>query len=255
MMNTPKDLFRTSTMPLTFVAATTSTLAGLISDGLLAWRFYVVFGRQRWAFWAPTVAIIVNTLLGLSGDFELLGYYHNPQRYTTFFQLDTFKINAAWGWFTFSINTALSGGIIGRIIYISQNATRNSAARPYSSGYYATAVAAIIESALITWVGLLLYGIASLAPTGAITTAWNIGFVMVCIIPIFFGISQCLITARLGFANEQETRESKHAILGLPSSQNSKGSAEEMAISVRKETVDDSESSVIGILGAIGEKV
>ncbi|KAI0690065.1 hypothetical protein BC835DRAFT_1418074 [Cytidiella melzeri] len=30
----------------------------------------------------------------------------------------------------------------------------------------------------------------------------NIGFVMICIIPIFFGISQCLITARLGITRE-----------------------------------------------------
>lgn len=74
-----------------------------------------------------------------------------------------------------------------------------------SSGNYSTLVAAIVESGFVTWVGLLLYGVASIAPTGHITvnphnhrvffhdltdivsqTRLNVGFVMECIIPIFF---------------------------------------------------------------------
>ena len=62
---------------------------------------------------------------------------------------------------------------------------------------------AIIESALVTWVGILIYEISSLAPTGHITvrtmrlqlrgiliegaqTDLNVGYVMLQIIPIFF---------------------------------------------------------------------
>ncbi|KAI0093962.1 hypothetical protein BDY19DRAFT_288825 [Irpex rosettiformis] len=251
MINPPSSIVSRSTMPLSSIAATMSTIAGFISDGLLARGFYVVYGRRRWAFWLPTIAIIVNALLGLSGDFELLSYYTNPERYTLSLQVNAFRINAAWGWFTFTINTALTGAIVGRIICMSRYATRHNASRPYGGNRYNTVVAAVVESALVTWIGLLLYGISTLAPTGDVMTAWNIGFVMVCIVPIFFGISQCLITARLGFANDNfEGRESgRHDILGLPRSQASKRSAEEIAITVSKGTVDDIERDVIDIIG------
>jgi hypothetical protein len=33
-----------------------------ISDSILAWRFYVVYGaRQRWALYLPAVAVISNS--------------------------------------------------------------------------------------------------------------------------------------------------------------------------------------------------
>lgn len=69
---------------------------------------------------------------------------------------------------------------------------------------YSTLIAAIVESALVTWLGLLVYGIATVAPQGHITvsksnlccvtgphlfcfkTNLDVGFVMTCIIPVFF---------------------------------------------------------------------
>ena len=68
---------------------------------------------------------------------------------------------------------------------------------------YDNAFRAVIESALVTWVGILVYEITLLAPTGHITvctmrlelqeiliegkqTDHNVGYVMLQIIPIFF---------------------------------------------------------------------
>lgn len=101
---------------------------------------------------------------------------------------------------------------------------------------YAVVIEAIVESALVTWIGFLLYEIAAFAPTGHVAVSpclseyrfmaltvlqneMNVGYVLVCMTPAYFvsttlphsgtgsslisvlqGISQCLITARLGFA-------------------------------------------------------
>lgn len=40
---------------------------------------------------------------------------------------------------------------------------------------YSTVIAAIVESALVTWVGLLLYGVATVAPQGHITVGRSLG--------------------------------------------------------------------------------
>ncbi|KAI9428493.1 hypothetical protein H4582DRAFT_690222 [Lactarius indigo] len=65
------------------------------------------------------------------------------------------------------------------------------------------AIRAMIESAFVTWLGILILEITSLAPTGHVTTALDVGYVMLDIIPIFFGISQSLIIARLGLTRER----------------------------------------------------
>ncbi|KAI0690053.1 hypothetical protein BC835DRAFT_1418064 [Cytidiella melzeri] len=231
----PADQLQISTIPITFIGTITTTVAGFLCDGLVAWRFYVVYGRKRWAFYVPAVAVILNLLLGLSGDFQQLSFYHSAWNYTHFYHLTAFRISAAWGWFTFITNTILSGAIIGKIIHVSRKANRNNAAAPYGESRYNTVLVAITESALVTWIGLLLYEVASLAPTGHITTAWNVGYVMICIIPIFFGISQCLITVRLGFANDGFDRESKH-IIGLPRSDEGRSIQKEISITVTHET-------------------
>ena len=82
-------------------------------------EFYVVYDRKKWALYMPAAAIIVNALLGFSGDFQHLSYYHSTSEYLTAFKLNALKINAAWGWFTFGINTVLSGAIIGKIMCVS----------------------------------------------------------------------------------------------------------------------------------------
>jgi len=83
---------------------------------------------------------------------------------------------------------------------------RNDGLLVYSRKYD-NAFRAVIESALVTWVGILIYEITLLAPMGHITTKLNVGYVMLQIIPIFFGISQSLIVARVGLAREKRTSE------------------------------------------------
>lgn len=34
---------------------------GLLSDGLLAWRFSVIFGNKPWARWCPLILVLINT--------------------------------------------------------------------------------------------------------------------------------------------------------------------------------------------------
>lgn len=31
-----------------------------LSDGTLAWRFYVVFNREKWAFYLPAASVFLN---------------------------------------------------------------------------------------------------------------------------------------------------------------------------------------------------
>ncbi|KAI0818939.1 hypothetical protein BC629DRAFT_687834 [Irpex lacteus] len=240
----PEDEARMVMIPIVFIGAITCTFAGFLSDSLVAWRFYVVYGKKKWALYLPATAIVVNALLGFSGDFQHLSFYHSTWLYTVMFKLYAFKINAAWGWFTFGINTVLSGAIIGKIIYISRSTSKQNAAKPYSGSRYNTALAAVTESAFVTWIGLLLYEIASLAPTGHITSAWNVGYVMICIIPIFFGISQCLIVARLGLANDVFDRQSKY-VIGVPLGGETQHGTNEIAITVSRETVVDVEKGTL----------
>ncbi|EKM56632.1 uncharacterized protein PHACADRAFT_172292 [Phanerochaete carnosa HHB-10118-sp] len=181
--------------PVNFISSSTSTLAGLISDGLLAWRFYVIFNRARWTLYVPWLAILCNAMLGFAADCLIFGASRGPQ-YAERFEKLQLQLDAVWGWAMLVINSVLTGLIIWRITHSS----RLSRGQPY-----ATVIEAIIESALVTWFGLLVYGISTVAPTGHITTHLDVGFVMVCILPIFFGISQCLITTRLALAGQSST--------------------------------------------------
>lgn len=203
-MNTPSDEETKWTVPLVFVGALTSTIAGFLSDGLVAWRCYVIYGRTRSAFYLSVTAVVINGLLGLAGDFQQLTIYRSVDLYNNRFSMIALQVNAAWGWCIFGINTLLTGSILGKIIFISRG-TASSPAQSVPSIRYCVIVEAIVESAMVTWVGLLLYEISTFAPTGGVTLNLDIGYVMVCIVPIFFGISQCLITARLGFAGDHPT--------------------------------------------------
>lgn len=184
------------TVPLIFVGSTTSTISATLSDGLVAWRCYVLYGRSRLIMYISSAAIAIDALLGLSGDFQQFSAYHSVDFYNDHIHMIALDVKAAWGWSTFAINTVLTASIAIKIVSIS----RMGPDSPNVPSVYSTAFEAIIESALITWIGLLLYEITSFAPTGHITTKLDIGYIMVCITPVFFGISQCLITARLGFS-------------------------------------------------------
>ena len=54
--------------------------------------------------------------------------------------------------------------------YVSRKARISGVITPYGTRY-TTVLVAIAESALVTWVALLVYEIASLAPTGHITVS------------------------------------------------------------------------------------
>jgi hypothetical protein len=201
VLPTPSDQFLHWTIPTTFIGGISTTLSGFVSDGLLAWRFYVIFDRHRWALYIPATAIVANALLGLSGDIQHLLVYQHTTLYQTHLRLITFEITAAWGWVMFVINTFLTGSILCRIMYIARSGSRATAV-PFRHSAYGTATEAIIESALVTWFGILLYEITTFAPHGRVTSNLDVSFVMVCVLPIFFGISQCLITARLALATQ-----------------------------------------------------
>jgi len=203
-IDTDKEMHRWS-IPLTFLGNITTTFTALLSDGTLAWRFYVVFGKKKWALYLPALAVMMNTMLCWSADFQHLGFYVNKELYENTLLPVTLDITVAWGWFIFVNNTLMTGGILYKIIWASRamealhkNGLQMSAARKYK-----TAIRAMIESAFVTWLGILILEITSLAPTGHVTTNLDVGYVMLDIIPIFFGISQSLITARLGMSRER----------------------------------------------------
>ncbi|GJE86380.1 hypothetical protein PsYK624_024600 [Phanerochaete sordida] len=189
-------------VPVNMVAFFTSITAGLISDGLLAWRLYVVWGCARWTLWMSATAVITTAMVGFASDLQGLGFYHNAGTYVAHLEDVGFEVNIAWCWLMFGTNTLLTGAVIGRIVYLA----RAAPVRSVGGLPYAKIIEATVESALVTWFGLVFYGIATVAPQGRVTTNLNIGFVLGCIIPLFFGISQCLITARLGLTLPKDSK-------------------------------------------------
>ncbi|KIP09942.1 hypothetical protein PHLGIDRAFT_115925 [Phlebiopsis gigantea 11061_1 CR5-6] len=240
-------------VPLCLVTVLSTTVAGTLSDGLLAWRFYVVSGRRRYALWAACAAIALNTMLGLSSNFQFLTFYTHRAEFPNMLQV-TYELNAAWGWCMLGINTVLSSLTIWKIVRVSR--TARPAPGSTGLGRYSVVVEAIAESALVTWIGLVLYGVGSLAPQGKNTTHWDIGYVIGCILPMFFGISQCLITARLGFAFDSSCSPDAERGRGLAATYPACGCAriEEppkgIAIMVKRET----ESVSVDEHGAIIEE-
>ncbi|KAI0693737.1 hypothetical protein BC835DRAFT_1060203 [Cytidiella melzeri] len=221
------------TVPLQFVTATTATIAAFIFDSLLVWRFYVIYGRPRWALYLPAAVVSTNAVLGLIADFINFSYYSTPALYLSHLDSVSFKLSAVWGWCMFATNTVMTGAIIGRIVYVSRMS------RSPSVTQYGVLLEAITESAAVTWVGLLFYEIASTAPTHGITTKMNIGYVMICVLPVFFGISHCLITVRLGLSgNAQTTFHSSNN--GLPSI-TSKFQAREITVTMTSQSESSSD--------------
>jgi hypothetical protein len=140
-------------------------------------------------------------------DFQHLVIYVNRDYYENTLLPVTLNITVAWGWFIFVNNTLMTGGILYKIMRstCAVRSLRDEGVLElvYSpSGRYNNALRAVIESALVTWIGILIYEITSLAPKGHITTDLDAGYVMIQILPIFFGISQCLITAHVGLTRE-----------------------------------------------------
>ncbi|KAI0257046.1 hypothetical protein BJV78DRAFT_4372 [Lactifluus subvellereus] len=201
-----KELLKWS-IPLTVVGNVTTTIAGLLSDGTLAWRFYIIFGKTKWALYFPAVGTLLNALLCWSADFQHLAAYSNREFYENRLLPVTLDITVAWGFFMFSFNSLLTGGILYKIIWANRALQGIRTGGGWVSQKYRTALRALVEAAVVTWIGILICEIALLAPTGHVTTNPNIGYIVVAIIPIFFGISQSLITARLGLVRETGSTE------------------------------------------------
>ncbi|KAI0791535.1 hypothetical protein BC629DRAFT_368670 [Irpex lacteus] len=198
LLTPPSDEQRLVDIPLLFLSTLATTVACAISDGLLAWRFYNVFERRRWALYVPSAAVVINLLFGLAEDCLFLSFYHSSEEYSRM-ELYSFKMNIAWAWATFAINSVMTVAIMSKILLVSRSSAQYAINQRRVK--HSVVLEAICESALVTWIGVILLEIAELAPTkGHVNNHLNFGYVIDCILPIFFGISQCLITARLGFA-------------------------------------------------------
>ena len=58
--------------------------------------------------------------------------------------------------------------------YLARDANAHHATSSFHQKYGTVVMEAIVESAFVTWVGLLLYEISTLAPTGHITVRYTI---------------------------------------------------------------------------------
>jgi hypothetical protein len=136
-------------------------------------------------------------VLGFSGDIQFL--LSHGDLMTNHFVHVALKITVAWGYCMLVINAVLTGGIAGKIMCVSlatvspldllyfvslrhlyktltvfhrrlvaRNATSTSSLSGSLRVSYKVVVEAIIESALINLVGILLYEIATVAPTGKV---------------------------------------------------------------------------------------
>lgn len=137
--------------------------------------------RWPWLYWIVT---------GLSSNFLAFEYYHDMVTYIDRFEYILFQLSSAWGWMVFGTNTLITGFIIARIVYVlcsiwlvaianiiihfryvTRCAGQYNAVKSHNKPY-AVLLEAIIESALVTWISLLLYGISCLAPQGHITVSF-----------------------------------------------------------------------------------
>ena len=119
-----------STFPLYIQAV---SFQGLLSDATLAWRFYVVFNKAKWALYLPAAWVVFNTcgslgrtpvswltcfnvVLCWSADPLPLVAYSRPEYYENTLLPITLDIAVAWGWSMFVLNSLMTSGIIYRIM-------------------------------------------------------------------------------------------------------------------------------------------
>jgi hypothetical protein len=116
---------------------------GLLSDGLLAWRCYVLWGSRRWLKWALTFMVCADAcalhialfttspltlilVLGLSSNFAYGHYLNLLFQRKGEDQLRPLECLAtalllAWVWVFFAINTVMTTSIIGKIAYVARS--------------------------------------------------------------------------------------------------------------------------------------
>ena len=187
----------------------------MIADCVLAWRMYVIWGHARWAIALPMVAIILNgsksshtfstfvaltiantmKVLGVYGDCQHLIAYRSVELYVKRFEVIAFETNVAWGWTMLATHTAMTASIVGRLMYamrslhwhcayyftsshVHKRTIRHCTVAQEHNDHSYGIVSAMIESAAVTWIGLLLYLIGSLAPDGHITVKLSLSLSM-----------------------------------------------------------------------------
>ncbi|TFL01386.1 hypothetical protein BDV98DRAFT_507867 [Pterulicium gracile] len=193
--NPPEDERHRWTTPLSLVSNMTTTFSGLISDGLLAWRFYIIYERKKWALYVPLIIVTLNTLMCGSADaFHLAIYFRTTEYFETALLPAVILAGVVWGWIMFALNTVLTSMILLRIVYMYKET---------GSELYASIVHAVVESAMVTWFGLLMYEVLSLLSLRSRgNDEVDLGYIGISLLPVFFGISQAMITVRLGFRLE-----------------------------------------------------
>ena len=126
--------------------------------------------------------------LGLAASASTLAVYRHKgdTAWASHVSVVMLKMGAAWGWSMFAINTTLTTSILVKITYVRPSlescsishdsvslsrVAHSSRAMSYSHKKmpYASAIEAIVESALVTWIGLLFYEVTALAPEGHYT--------------------------------------------------------------------------------------
>jgi len=181
-------------------------VAGLLSDGVLAWRFYALYDRKRWTLFIPGALLAATLGEGIYTASKIISedqWIDDASLGKVYF----ISTNPAWAWLMLATNTVLTVLILARLVYRASYSKRlfsKGNLRNLFRHRHIVAVEAVIESALVSWVGLLV-----LAITAGISFHSDIdddsndwAYTSYIILPYLFGISQCLITVRLGFARQ-----------------------------------------------------
>ena len=88
-----------------------SLTQALLSDGTLAWRFYVVFNKEKWALYLPAVAVMMNT-----SEFS--------------------TCLLAWGLYTFHLSSALLVGRLPASRFLREQRSLREHSTSSDSGYH-----------------------------------------------------------------------------------------------------------------------
>lgn len=198
-IDTVDDQMRWS-LPYIIIEGLTTAVAGLISDSLLVWRSWVLCGKKPWLLYLWTSVTAASFCLAVAATLLPLAIFHDTPFCVVKYRGLSVVLMAAWGFIMLTMQTVLTGCILFRVAVctLRRPGVSNS---PRSLQMYTVLLSALVESCVVTWVGLFTYELASFVPKGYITPDLDVGFVMRRLLPIFFGLSQCLVTVHVGFAD------------------------------------------------------
>jgi hypothetical protein len=109
---------------------------GLLSEGILAWRCYIIWGKLFWMKWTLIVVLIIGA--GVYVPRDTMRIYHPIQRYiagtgiiaaifkSPFLNMrfswrnseasnTYFTTSQVWPWVVFALNTALTSAVVLKI--------------------------------------------------------------------------------------------------------------------------------------------